>query len=129
MLKRLLYELQINSGGYLTTNKLRNHAFHYMRHTGSKQEFRAEVFGKLRDSGISITSSEKGLKLPINLNEVHVHCNRTVQIIKPMVARLQGLRKNILMATKNELDILDEPKYVELKECLNLLEKAKQGYF
>lgn len=127
VLKRLLFELRINPRTYLNTKRLRILTRDYMRHDCSAQEFRAEVIGKLRDRGVLIASSDKGYKIPINLNEIYIHCNKMIQMINPMLARLQKFRRGVLLGTKNELDILAQSEYAELKAYFDLTEKVRKN--
>lgn len=121
ILNRLLFYARFSPKDYLNTGKLMNMVKKYLGYKSSEQEFRAEVIGRLRDNGVLIASSDKGYKIPLTLNEAYGHCDRMIQMILPMLGRLQKFRKGILTATENELDIFNQPDYKNIKVYFDVI--------
>lgn len=115
VVNRLLFQLQINPTGYVQTPVLKRLVKNMTGRSYSTRKFRVDIVGSLRDSGVVISSSTKGYKIPLSLNEVYSYSNHTMQVIYPMLERLGKARNSILLATENELDILDIPEYAEIK--------------
>lgn len=112
---RLLLQLQINPVGYVKTPVLKDLLKRTTGRSYSTQKFRADIIGRLRDSGMIISSSTKGYKIPLSLNEVHAYSNHTIQVVYPMLERLGKARNSILLGTENELDILDSTEHAEIR--------------
>lgn len=73
--------------------------------------FRTNIVSKLRDSGVLIASSNKGYKLPVCLNDLYDFVNLSSLTIHPMIQRISKCREQILVATNNEIDILEQREY------------------
>lgn len=85
---------------------------------GALQQFKTTIIAKLRDSGVLITSSSKGYKLPMNKNDLYEYINHSNSKIQPMIFRVINARNIILKATR-VIDILDKPEYSNLKLHIN----------
>jgi hypothetical protein len=82
--------------------------------------FRSNIVSKLRDSGVLIASSNKGYKLPVCLNDLYDFVNLSSLTIHPMIQRISKCREQILVATNNEIDILEQREYDYLKKVIKL---------
>lgn len=96
-----------------------------MRHLNSTREkhmneeyFRSKIIGNLRDKGILISSSNTGYKIPTSKRDLESFLKHGNRVILPMLNRIKQARNAIKLATLNELDILEDEKYKELKNLL-----------
>jgi len=122
----LLFQLQTsNPTKYVYANELIEHIAKTTGRRYSKHQFLTRIIAKLRDSGVILSSGNKGYKVPLNGNEVYSYTNHTMQVVYPMLERLRKCRKAILTATGNELDILDIEQYREIKEYFDYVKKDK----
>lgn len=115
VVERLLFQLDVYPEAYINTDELKRLLQRRTGRSYSTQEFRSDIIGSLRDAGVVISSSTKGYKIPLNLNEVYSYGDKTMQVVYPMLERLRKCRQSILLATENQLDIMDIPEYQEIK--------------
>lgn len=120
-LKFLLFYFRfISPFKYVTTRELKSHVSYDKIKEVSSNYLRSSIIAKLRDSRVLISSSPKGYKLPVNVNDIYDFINHSNTIIFPMLDRLEKCRNEIKFATKNGLDIFDRPDYVSLKKYFDL---------
>ena len=112
----LFYFRYINPNYYIPTRELIRQIELYKNVSVSIHYFRSKIIAKLRDDGILIASCSKGYKLPGNEFDLIDFMNHNNSIIQPMLARIERCRKQIKLATKNELDLLNIPEYSKLKK-------------
>lgn len=120
-LKLLLWLQRANPrNAYITTGEIMRH-LNYTREKPMNEEFfRSKIIGNLRDKGILISSSPKGYKIPTSSKDINNFVKHGNRIILPMLNRIKEARSAIKLISQNELDILENPIYSELK---NLLDK------
>lgn len=82
----------------------------------SKQAFRNQIIGNLRDNGVIIASSSKGYKIPSREAEIYDFINHGTSIIIPMLERLKKCRDLIKLGSANKLDVFDHSEYRKLKK-------------
>ncbi|MDQ0253431.1 hypothetical protein J2S74_000803 [Evansella vedderi] len=115
--KFLLLNLEYNRHGYVRTDEiLRNINAFRKNQLSSTQQLRTNIVAKVRDEGVLISSSDKGYKLPVCVEDVIEFVNHSNIIIQPMLSRLKKSRDQILRATKNELDIFASAEFQPLKK-------------
>lgn len=102
---------------YTTAQEFINHLNINRDSNISKEQF-ANMLGSLRDKGILIGSSREGYKIPTNYLEVKKYVQHGNSIIMPLIRRIIVCRESILLATNNELDILDDPEFEKLNEII-----------
>lgn len=112
---RLLFQLQVDPGKYLGTSDLRKLIRNTSGYDYSDPQFRAQVIAPLRDAGLLISSSARGYKIPLTVEEVLSYSLHTLQMVYPMLERLKKCRDAVLEATNNELDILEQPQYENIR--------------
>lgn len=105
---------------YTTAQEFINHLNVNRGSNISKEQF-VNMLGSLRDKGILIGSSREGYKIPTNYLEVKKYVKHGNSIIMPLIRRINVCRKSILLATNNDLDILDDPEFENLKEIIKNL--------
>jgi hypothetical protein len=120
-LKHLLYQYKfVDSERYIPTRALIEHLKASNFGDIKEHYLRSKVIGPLRDYGVIIASSNKGLKIPSCLGDVVDYVDRINDIVQPMLNRLETARRQFLMASKNRIDIVSDPKFEKLKKYLPL---------
>lgn len=116
-LKFLLFHFKyISPYKYVKTREIKSHVSYNREKEISTYYLRSNIISKLRDNRVIISSSPKGYKLPVNVNDIYDFINHSNSIVFPMLDRLNKCRKEILFATKNGLDIFDRPEYIALQK-------------
>lgn len=112
----LFYFKNINPTMYVPTYELINRITKIRLNAAvSIHYFRSKIIAKLRDSGLIITSCSKGYKLPCSEGDLYDFLNHSNSIISPMIERINKVHKSVLLATKNNIDVLDKPEYENLR--------------
>lgn len=114
-LKFLLLNLRIEPNKYVSTMEIIKNLSILHGKQLTPFGIRTRVVAKLRDEGLLIASSDKGYKLPVSESDLFDFVNHSSLIVQPMLLRLEKCRRQILLATKNGLDILDRPEYERLR--------------
>lgn len=112
MLFALTYD---NPARYISTGEFMENLARYPNMLDNKKPFGRCVMGRMRDSGVLISSNGKGYKLVANQKDLEQFVKYYDSFIGPMLKRLRTCRNKIRLVTQNELDILDSPKYQYLK--------------
>ena len=114
----LLYQRVYYKSRYISTKEIFNH-LNQSRNKPLKEEyFRSKVVGNLRDKGILISSGPKGYKIPTSEKDLYSFLKHGNRIILPMANRIKKMRNAIKLASGNELDLLDNPDFQQLREML-----------
>jgi Protein of unknown function (DUF3800) len=119
-LKFLLFNLKENPDEYVYTEEILDNLNAIRDVKLNPHNFRSSMVSKLRDSGLLIASSNKGYKLPVCLNDLYDFVNLSSLTIHPMIQRISKCRDQILLATNNEIDILEQKEYDYLKRIIDL---------
>lgn len=119
-LKFLLFNLKENPNEYVYTQEILENLNAIRSIKINQHYFRSNIVSKLRDNGLLIASSNKGYKLPVSLTDLYDFVNLSSLTIHPMIQRISKCRKQILLATNNEIDILDQKEYDYLKRVIEM---------
>ena len=106
---------------YISTKEVMDH-LNLNRDTEIQEQHFRRVVGKLRDKGILIASSNKrsgGYKLPTSLSDIESFVSHGNQLVLPMLHRIQRCREVLKLATHNQLDVLNNPEFQELRKLLD----------
>jgi hypothetical protein len=114
-----LYQRVNAKSTYITTKEILRHLNPGRPKNMNEEYFRTKVVGNLRDKGVLISSSRAGYKIPTSINELKSFITHGKRVILPMVNRLKQARTAIKLATGNELDLLNNQEYFELKKLLD----------
>lgn len=101
---------------YIYTDELMKQLVESGYPISSKQAFRNQIIGNLRDNGVIIASSSKGYKIPSKEAEIYDFINHGTSIIIPMLERLKKCRDLIKLGSVNTLDVFDHSEYRTLKK-------------
>lgn len=115
-LKYLLFNFKfIDPNKYVSTKDLMNHIMNSTNQEISLQKLRLNIIAKLRDADIVIASSSNGYKIPLNINDIYDFVERTNSVVLPMLERIKKARNQYLFVSRNNIDIIDSPRFMELK--------------
>jgi len=115
----LLFQRANIKNRYIPTKEIFSH-LNQSRHENLREEyFRSKVVGNLRDKGILIASGPHGYKIPSSSEDLYNFIKLGKRIVIPMIHRIHEARETIKLATGNELDILDEEIFKELRDLLD----------
>jgi Protein of unknown function (DUF3800) len=120
LLKFLLFNLRENPNEYVFTQEILDNLNAIRVNKINNHYFRSNIVSKLRDSGLLIASSNKGYKLPVCLTDLYDFVNLSSLTIHPMIQRISMCRNQILLATNNEIDILENNEYEYLKKIIEI---------
>lgn len=119
-LKHLVYcHMYIDPEAYVPTHGIKEAIWGSRTDKVSIQVFRSKVIAKLRDEGVIIASShlkEGGYKIPHTYSDIIDYVDHVNSVIVPMIKRLGKARELMKMASTNQIDLLDSPKYDCLKK-------------
>ncbi len=116
-LQYLLFHVQnISPFRYLYSDQIISTLQEYTEQHISRNYLYRHVIAPLRDEGVIITSSPRGYKIPISVDDIITYLNSTHTIVSPMLHRIDICRRLILQQTENSLDILDNPAFLRYKK-------------
>ena len=115
----LFYFRNIEPDKYIPTKELMNRVKMESQNKMAMQKFRSDIIAKMRDDGVLIASSSKGYKIPMNVNDIYDFLNRSNNVVAPLISRVLSARQQILLATQNHVDILDQQEYANLRKLIN----------
>ena len=115
----LFYFRNIEPDKYIPTKELMNRVKMESQNKIAMQKFRSDIIAKMRDDGVLIASSSKGYKIPMNVNDIYDFVNRSNSVVAPLISRVLSARQQILLATQNHVDILDQHEYANLRKLIN----------
>ncbi|MEH7484238.1 DUF3800 domain-containing protein [Neobacillus drentensis] len=120
LLKFLLFNLRENPNEYVYTQEILDNLNAIRVNKINHHYFRSNIVSKLRDSGLLIASSNKGYKLPVCLTDLYDFVHLSSLTIHPMIQRISKCRNQVLLATNNEIDILENNEYEYLKKIIEM---------
>jgi len=121
--KRLLLEYLLftakysDPSGYVLTVELQQ----WLRDNGfqfSEEEFRSQIVGSLRDEGVIIGSSRKGLKIPLSTSELLEYVNASSKRYITMIRRSKRALETLKARSFGEIDLLSDPEFSTLRKVL-----------
>jgi hypothetical protein len=81
----------------------------------------AMVIAPLRDSGVIISSSSKGYRIPTTVFDIVEFAKTTGEKILPMLGRLGNAKNQLYMASNKSLDIIEESGFPEMNKLIESL--------
>lgn len=115
----VFYFKHIDADRYISTYELMGNINAIKTNDISIHYFRSKVIAKLRDKGILISSSSQGYKLPSSTKDLLDFVHHSNSYIQPMIERIMTCRNLIKLATKNQIDILEQEQYKYLFQLKN----------
>ncbi len=118
-LKYLLNQLYLYPNDYIYIDELINLINVQSNRKYIRRFFQRNIIAHMRDSGVIISGSNQGVKIPITSKELYEHTEHILGQAIPMLDRLEKARRRILLITNNELDIVDNDKYKRIVDYLD----------
>lgn len=122
ILQYLLFQVKYNDyTKYIYSNEL----IDWLNHNGLKykeEEFRKEIIGRLRDDGVVIASSSKGLKIPMTESELTDYLNYTSARYLTIIKRFKETYKTLNGMSLGKIDIFENEEFKIHKEIFRLLD-------
>jgi biotin operon repressor len=115
----LLFQRANAQNRYFPTKEIFSHLNQSRQESIKEEYFRTKIVGNLRDKGVLIASSRNGYKIPSCTKDLANFINHGKRIILPMLNRIKEARNIIKLATGNDLDLLNNDDFKELKRLLD----------
>jgi len=123
VLDYLLFQVKfVDSSKYIYSTEL----IDWLNQNGylySEEEFRKEIIGALRDDGVVIAGSNKGLKIPVSLTELTDYLNFASSRFITMIRRFHETYKTLNASSLGEIGIFNSQAFNKHKEFFKILDK------
>lgn len=96
---------------------------HLHQQTGimlNEQVLSSTILAVARDEGVFLSSTDKGVKIPYCEQDITDWIDRVNSQIVPYLRRIEDARRDLLIASHNQYDIVDPKVYPELSRYLKL---------
>jgi len=121
VLKYLLFQAQFVHTEYISSGELRDHLASRGYDDFSEHQFKSMVISKLRDSGVLISSSSRGYKIP----QTHSDYMDFVELVNgksiPLLERLKRAKQVLFEASLGEIKTFEAPQHEKLKRVIDAL--------
>ena len=104
---------------YIPTKELINALKNANYSISSEHKFRNSIIGKLRDSGVIISSSPNGYKLPMSKKEIVDYYTHVSSVVLPMIQRLVLCDNALAMESNPDLKLLNDDNFKGLATLCN----------
>jgi len=119
ILNYLLNEIYLHDPSkYVYINQLTNNLENRTGRKYTKQTFISQIIAPMRDDSVIISGGSDGLKIPLTAKELFAYTDHTLRNTIPGLDRLEKARKEILLATNYELDIICDEKYKRIQKYM-----------
>ncbi len=120
-LSLLLTYLRVDIRKSVPTKEIMKHLMEDKEKGKGEHYFRSEIIAKIRDAGILIASSQKGYKIPVCEKDIYEFVNHSNTMIINMLKRVKKAQEMIMLATDDDIDILQKDEYSLLKKAIGIL--------
>lgn len=115
----LLYHFRsINPEEYIVSLALLDH-LSALGYPMSEWMLRSKVIAKIRDEGVFVASTNKGIKIPYSIHDLRDFVSSVNSKVVPYLHRLEICRDYFRRATEGELDIVDDREFPHLSRYLS----------
>lgn len=120
-IRYLLYRFNQNPEDYVYRAEIIEHLEQETGFTLSEQVLSSTVLAAARDDDVFLSSTDKGVKIPYRTQDIRDWIDRVNSQVVPYLRRIEDARRQILIASKNQYDIIDSDAYPELFRYLSNL--------
>jgi hypothetical protein len=123
ILEYLLFQVKFNDyKRYIYSNELID--WLYQNNINYKEEeFRKEVIGHLRDDGVVIASSRKGLKIPMSVSELSDYLNYTSGRYLTIIKRFRETYNTLNGTSLGKIDLFETEEFKIHKDFFKILDQ------
>ena len=115
----LLYHFRsINPEEYIPSLALLDH-LNALGYSMSEWKLRSKVIAKIRDAGVFVASTNKGIKIPYSIHDLRDFVSSVNSKVVPYLHRLEICRDYFKKATEGKLDIVDDREFPKLFRYLS----------
>jgi len=123
ILEYLLFQAKfVNHRKYIFSNEL----IDWLKQSNinfGEEEFRKEVLGSMRDEGVVIASSRKGLKIPMSSDELNDYLNYTSGRYLTIIKRFRETYRTLNASSLGEIDVFNTKEFEIHKEFFKILDE------
>lgn len=112
----LFYVTNVNPTQYVYSDELIDNIRKNLGKKIRKDFLFRRVIAPLRDHGVILASCAHGYKISVSTEDILAYMNQTKSIIGPMLSRMGKCRSLVKMGTDNNLDMFDNPAFIEYKK-------------
>lgn len=124
LLFHCLYK-EMSESRYLYSYQIISHLNNQNFPVLTKQQMHSKIIGPIRDSGIILSGSNKGLILANTEEDLIEYISHDKSIIEPMLNRLSKARRVVKMSTTDNIDILLSNNFRLLRKIADAFDDAK----
>jgi len=110
----LLYNYHLDPTKYVFKYRILKH----LKEIGVRNNPRS-ILSKLRDNDLIICSTERGVKIPYDSQDIRMWVDRVNSQVVPYLKRLEKARNDFLIASDNEYDIVNKDIYSDLAKYIH----------
>jgi hypothetical protein len=123
VVERLLFERRFGDDGHVPAGALLDNLRERGLDPKSEHWFRSNVIAPLRDSGVVLTSSQTGYKLPTGPADLAAFAQHAETVCVPMLNRVAAACASVRLATQGQVDVLSDPRLAVVRELIDALER------
>jgi Protein of unknown function (DUF3800) len=110
----LLYRYFENSSDYVYRIEIAKYLNLVADVSYSEHQISSNIISKIREAGVIIASTERGIKIPYSYNDIYEWITRVDSQVVPYLKRVEYARDEFLIASQNEYDIIDHDRFPDL---------------
>ena len=95
----------VSPASYVSTDRIRDYLKETTGFDGSEQLFRSRIVGHLRDSGVIVTSSSKGFKIPNSQKDIRKYVQLVDGQILPYLRRMLRIEISRFLRAKGSMTL------------------------
>jgi len=127
VVERLLFERRFGDDGHVPTGALLDNLRERGLDPKGEAWFRLNVIAHLRDSGVVLTSSQTGYKLPAGPADLATFAQHAETVCVPMLNRVAAACASVRLATQGQVDVLADPRLAVVRELIEALERRRSS--
>lgn len=123
VVERLLFQRRFGEDSHVSTGALLDNLRDRGLDPKGEAWFRLNVIAPLRDSGVVLTSSQAGYKLPTGPADLATFAQHAELVCVPMLNRVAAACGSVRLATQGQIDVLADPRLAVVRDLIEALER------
>ena len=125
VVKFLLYQIRSDEkNSFIISRKIISHLKSTLGHSINVHYLTSKIISRLRDSGVLISSGDKGYKIPCSVSDILEYVRATDLKVVPMIKRINNVSKALHVASSGTLNIIEKAASEDLKKFITILLKS-----